>query len=77
VAEAARVVRRDPGWLRKAIRTGRLAAVRSAEGYLVRRRDVERLDRTSGRRRRIDAAERAGEPPAEAPGEPAGDGDPE
>ena len=76
VAEAARVVGRDPGWLRKAIRAGRLAAVRSAEGYLVRRRDVERLDRTSGRRRRFDAAEPPGEPPVDAPGKTAGDGDP-
>jgi hypothetical protein len=51
VAEAAAVVRRDPGWLRKAIRSGRLPAVRSAEGYLLRRRDVERLDRSAPRRR--------------------------
>jgi excisionase family DNA binding protein len=71
VAEAARVVGRDPGWLRKAIRTGRLAAVRSAEGYLVRRRDVERLDRTSRRRHRSGPAE----PLVEAPDEPAAEGD--
>jgi hypothetical protein len=51
VAEAAAVVRRDPGWLRKAIRSGRLPAVRSAEGYLLRRPDVERLDRSAPRRR--------------------------
>jgi curved DNA-binding protein CbpA len=50
VSEAARAVRRDPGWLRRAIRTGRLAAVRSPTGYLLRRRDVDRLDRTSRRR---------------------------
>jgi excisionase family DNA binding protein len=52
VAEAAAVVGRDGGWLRKAIRSGRLPATRSAEGYLVRRRDVERLDRSVPRRRR-------------------------
>ena len=51
VSEAARLVRRDPGWLRRAIRSGRLPAVRSTAGYLLRRRDVERLDRTSRRRR--------------------------
>jgi hypothetical protein len=51
VAEAAAVVRRDAGWLRKAIRSGRLPAVRSAAGYLLRRRDVERLDRSALRRR--------------------------
>ncbi len=52
VREAAAIVRRHPDWLRRAIRTGRLAAVRSPEGYLLRRRDVERLDRTAARRRR-------------------------
>lgn len=50
VAEAAVLVRRDGGWLRRAIRTGRLRATRSASGYLLRRRDVERLDRTARRR---------------------------
>jgi curved DNA-binding protein CbpA len=73
VAEAARVVGRDPGWLRKAIRMGRLAAVRSAEGYLVRRRDVERLDRTSARRRRFGTAELL----AGHPRDPDAEGDPE
>jgi curved DNA-binding protein CbpA len=52
VAEAAALVRRDAGWLRRAIRTGRLLASRGPAGYLVRRRDVERLDRTSSRRSR-------------------------
>jgi curved DNA-binding protein CbpA len=52
VREAAAIVRRDPGWLRRAIRTGRLAAVRTPEGYLLRRRDVERLDRSAPRRGR-------------------------
>lgn len=51
VAEAGRVVDRAPAWLRRAIRTGRLPATRSAGGYLLRRRDVERLDRTAPRRR--------------------------
>lgn len=50
VSEAARLVRRDAGWLRRAIRTGRLRAVRGPAGYLLRRRDVERLDRTARRR---------------------------
>ena len=52
VTEAARAVGREAGWLRRAIRTGRLAAVRSPGGYLLRRRDVDRLDRTAPRRRR-------------------------
>jgi curved DNA-binding protein CbpA len=52
VAEAAALVARDGGWLRRAIRTGRLPASRSPGGYLLRRRDVERLDRTSRRRSR-------------------------
>ena len=51
VAEAAALVGRDGGWLRKAIRTGRLPASRGPTGYLLRRRDVERLDRVSRRRR--------------------------
>lgn len=50
VAEAAALVRREGGWLRRAIRTGRLRATRSPRGYLLRRRDVERLDRTAPRR---------------------------
>jgi excisionase family DNA binding protein len=50
VSEAAATVGRDGGWLRRAIRTGRIPAMRSAEGYLLRRRDVERLDRTAKRR---------------------------
>lgn len=50
VAEAAALVRRDGGWLRRAIRSGRLRATRSTSGYLLRRRDVERLDRTARRR---------------------------
>lgn len=50
VAEAAVLVKRDGGWLRRAIRSGRLQATRSPVGYLLRRRDVERLDRTTRRR---------------------------
>lgn len=50
VREAALLVRRDGGWIRKAIRAGRLRAMRASTGYLLRRRDVERLDRTSRRR---------------------------
>jgi len=53
VPEAAALVRRDAGWLRRAIRTGRLPASRGPAGYLLRRRDVERLDRTSRRRSRM------------------------
>ena len=52
VAEAADLVGRDGGWLRRAIRSGRLPASRSPAGYLLRRRDVERLDRTASRRAR-------------------------
>lgn len=56
VAEAAVLVKRDGGWLRRAIRTGRLRATRSPAGYLLRRRDVERLDRTAARRSRAPVA---------------------
>ncbi len=52
VAEAAAVVARHPDWLRRAIREGRLSAARGSSGYLIRRRDVERLDRTAPRRPR-------------------------
>lgn len=51
VAEAAVLVGRNPALLRRAIRDGRLSASRSPEGYLLRRRDVERLDRTIARRK--------------------------
>jgi curved DNA-binding protein CbpA len=68
VTEAATIVRRDAGWLRGAIRAGRLAAARDEEGrYLLRRRDVERLDRTARRRRR------APEPDPDAPDAPTPD----
>lgn len=50
VAEAATLVRRHPAWLRKAIRSRRLPAQREDGLYLLRRRDVERLDRTAKRR---------------------------
>lgn len=45
VREAAGLIGRDPAWLRRAIRARRLAATRTSRGYLLRRRDVERLDR--------------------------------
>jgi excisionase family DNA binding protein len=51
VAEAAVLVSRDAGWLRRTIRDGRLAASRDGRSYLLRRRDVERLDRSTPRRR--------------------------
>ncbi len=50
VSEAAALVGRGAGWLRRAIRDRRLAATRGTNGYLLRRRDVERLDRTAPRR---------------------------
>lgn len=50
VAEAARLLGRDAGWLRRAIRARRLAATQGPRGYLLRRRDVERLDRAAPRR---------------------------
>ncbi len=59
VAEAATLTRRHPDWLRRAIRAGRLRADRDATGYLLRRRDVERLDRTARRRRRPPTEEEA------------------
>lgn len=52
VAEASHLIRRDAGWLRRAIRAGRLPAARGSRGYLLRRRDVERLDRSARRRSR-------------------------
>ncbi len=52
ISEAAALVARNAGWLRRAIRAGRLPASRSASGLSVRRRDVERLDRTARRRSR-------------------------
>ncbi len=60
VSEAARLVGRNAGWLRRAIRERRLRASRGESGYLVRRRDVELLDRTAPRRKRASppAAER-------------------
>jgi curved DNA-binding protein CbpA len=51
VTEAARLVGRNASWLRRAIRERRLRAVRGDAGYLLRRRDVELLDRTAPRRR--------------------------
>jgi DnaJ-class molecular chaperone len=51
VGEAARLVGRNASWLRRAIRDRRLRATRGEAGYLLRRRDVELLDRTAPRRR--------------------------
>lgn len=56
VGDAAALVGRDGGWIRRAIRDGRLRADRSPGGYLLRRRDVERLDRSSQRRARRGSA---------------------
>jgi molecular chaperone DnaJ len=50
VTEAAALVNRNAGWLRRAIRDGRLPASSGPNGYLLRRRDVERLDRSVPRR---------------------------
>jgi curved DNA-binding protein CbpA len=50
IPEAALLVGRDAAWLRRAVRDRRLPASRGERGYLVRRRDVERLDRTTPRR---------------------------
>lgn len=58
VAEAAALVERHPSWLRRAIRSGRLRADRGEDGYLLRRRDVERLDRTAPRRKAKPSHER-------------------
>lgn len=58
VPEAAALIRRDAGWLRRAIRDRRLPATREPAGYLLRRRDVERLDRST--RRRTTTHDRAG-----------------
>ncbi len=57
IEEAAQRFGRDGGWLRRAVRTGRLPATRGPTGYLLRRRDVERLDRTAPRRRRVGPAD--------------------
>lgn len=64
VSEAAALVDRHPSWLRRVIREGRLPASRDRGGYLLRRRDVERLDRTAARRK----------PRANGDEEPAADG---
>jgi curved DNA-binding protein CbpA len=64
VSEAARLTSRDPSWLRRAIRGRRVPASRGPRGYLLRRRDVERLDRNSRRRPN---SESAGGPPGTRP----------
>jgi excisionase family DNA binding protein len=50
VDDAALLVRRHPATIRGAIRARRLAATRDGRVYLLRRRDVERWDRTARRR---------------------------
>lgn len=55
VGEAARLVDRDADWLRGAIRARRVAATRGPAGYLLRRRDIERFDRMTARRRRAES----------------------
>lgn len=52
VQEAAATFGRHPGWIRRAIHERRLPATREGRVYSVRRRDIERLDRTAQRRRR-------------------------
>ena len=51
VTDAAGLTGRHPDVLRRAIREGRLPAVRDGNAYLLRRRDVERLDASMPRRR--------------------------
>lgn len=51
IADAARVTGRNPSWLRRMVREGRLAAERRETSYLLRRRDLDRLDRTAPRRK--------------------------
>ena len=51
VVDAAALTGRHPDVLRRAIRDGRLAATRDGNAYLLRRRDVERLDLSMARRR--------------------------
>lgn len=52
VADAAMLTDRHPDVIRRAIRDGRLAATRDGSAYLLRRRDVERLDVSMARRSR-------------------------
>jgi excisionase family DNA binding protein len=59
VAEAAALIGRHPDWLRRMIRLGVIPALFTRHGYLLRRRDVERLDRER-RRRRSRSAEEGG-----------------
>ena len=73
VQEAAALVGRAPTWLRRCIRQGRLRATRDATGYLLRRRDVERLDRMSPRRARSTPDQPPDDPAGGDPGPPAAD----
>jgi curved DNA-binding protein CbpA len=68
VVEAADAIDRNRDWVRRTIRQGRLPAQRGRSGYLIRRRDAERLDRTTPRRHtRTDESEH----PAQQAPEPA------
>lgn len=62
VTEACALVRRHPDWLRRAIRDHRLPASRGSNGYLLRRRDIERLDRSTRRRPMAVATTRTEDP---------------
>jgi excisionase family DNA binding protein len=57
VADAAALTGRHPGVIRRAIRAHRLTASRDGQAYLLRRRDVERWDKTTVRRRQSATAE--------------------
>ncbi len=73
IREAAEMVGRHPAWLRRAVRQRRLAAIRDEGRYLLRRRDVDRLDRSAPRRRRRTPPEAPGnDPPAGHEQVPAG-----
>ena len=50
VTDAAGLTGRHPDVIRRAIRQGRLAASRDERAYLLRRRDVERWDKSTTRR---------------------------
>lgn len=50
VREAGAAFARHPAWIRRAIRERRLPASREGGQYFLRRRDVERLDRSAARR---------------------------
>ncbi len=65
IGEAAALVNRNPDWLRRAVRAGRLPAEPGPAGYLLRRRAVEHFDRMAPRRRRAADALTGSEGPRE------------